>query len=85
MGSRYPKIECKFEISQRQNDHNGRNTLYFLENIASQLLTSVKSIRMETSNPQYRIRTTSLNGNILLENYLNSFPLFGSKYLDYTD
>ena len=85
MGSRYPKIECKFELSQRQNDHNGRNNLYFLEDIASQFLTSVKSIRIDTSNPQYRIRTTSLNGNILLENYLNSFPLFGSKYLDYSD
>ena len=85
MGSHYPKIECKFELSQRQNDHNGRNNLYFLEDIASNLLTSVKSFRMETSNPQYRIRTTNLNGNILLENYLNSFPLFGTKYLDYTD
>ena len=22
LGSKYPKIECKFELSQRQNDHN---------------------------------------------------------------
>ena len=35
--------------------------------------------------PQYRVRTTNLNGNLVLENYLNTFPLFGSKYLDYRD
>jgi len=85
MGSRNPKLECKFELSQRQNDHNDRNNLYFLENIAMLLLTVVKSIRVESINPQYRIRTTSLKGNITLEKYLNTYPLFGTKYLDYKD
>nr|YP_010555402.1 LAGLIDADG endonuclease [Ramaria cf. rubripermanens]UYR22150.1 LAGLIDADG endonuclease [Ramaria cf. rubripermanens] len=85
MASRYPKLECKFELSQRQIDHNGRNNLYFLENIAIFLLTVVKSIRMDRPNPQYRIRTTSLRGNIVLEDYFNRFPLFGTKYLDYKD
>jgi len=83
--SRYPKLECKFELSQRQVDHNGRNNLYFLENIAIYLLTVVKSIRMDRPKPQYRIRTTSLKGNIVLEDYLNHYPLFGTKYLDYKD
>ena len=83
--TRNPKLECKFELSQRQNDHNDRNNLYFLENIAMLLLTVVKSIRMESINPQYRIRTTSLKGNIALEKYLNIYPLFGTKYLDYKD
>ena len=85
MTSHYPKLECKFELSQRQNDHNGRNNLYFLEEIAICLLTVVKSIRMDRPNPQYRIRTTNLNGNIALENYLNNFSLFGTKFLDYKD
>lgn len=85
MVSRYPKLECKFELSQRQIDHNSRNNLYFLENIAIYLLTVVKSIRMDRPNPQYRIRTTSLKGNIVLEDYLNNYPLFGRKYLDYKD
>ena len=83
--SRYPKLECKFELSQRQNDHNDRNNLYFLEDIAMFLLTVVKSIKMENIHPQYRIRTTSLKGNIALEKYLNIYPLFGTKYLDYKD
>jgi len=83
--NRYPKIECKFELSQRQNDHNNRNNLFFLETIAKFLLTVVKSIKMNQRYPQYRLRTTNLNGNIILENYLTLFPLFGTKYLDYKD
>jgi LAGLIDADG endonuclease len=83
--SKYPKVECKFELSQRQMDHNGHNNFNFLEMIANFLLCSVKAIRVNKPNPQYRLRTTSLNGNLILENYLNTFPLFGSKYLDYKD
>jgi hypothetical protein len=74
--SKYPRVECKFELSQRQVDHNGRNNLDFLEIIANFLLSSVKAIRADKPQPQYRVRTTSLNGNLVLENYLNTFPLF---------
>ncbi len=80
-----PKVECKFELSQRQNDHRGNNNLFFLEEIAKLLITSVKSIRMNTLHPQYRVRTTNIRANIILENYLTAYPLFGSKYLDYID
>jgi LAGLIDADG endonuclease/Cytochrome C and Quinol oxidase polypeptide I len=83
--SKYPRVECKFELSQRQIDHNGRDNLYYLENIANYLFSSVKAIRADKSYPQYRVRTTNLNGNLVLENYLNTFPLFGSKYLDSKD
>lgn len=82
---KYSKVECKFELSQRQIDHNGNNNINFLEIIANFLLSSVKSIRIDKPKPEYRVRTTSLNGNLILENYLNLFPLFGSKYLDYKD
>lgn len=82
---KYSKVECKFELSQRQIDHNGNNNLNFLEIVANFLLSSVKSIRIDKPKPEYRVRTTSLNGNLNLENYLNLFPLFGSKYLDYKD
>jgi LAGLIDADG endonuclease len=83
--SKYPKVECKFELNQRQIDHNGYNNFYFLEIMAKILLSSVKTIRVNKPNSGYRVRTTSLNGNLILENYLNKFPLFGSKYLDYKD
>ena len=83
--SKYPRTECKFELSQRQIDHNGRSNLVFLEIIAQYLLSSVKAVRVNRPNPEYRVRTTSLNGNLVLENYLRTFPLFGSKYLDFKD
>jgi LAGLIDADG endonuclease len=85
LNSFYKKLECKMELSQRQKDHHGNNNLKFLEPIALLFLTTVKAIRVNTKYPQYRIRTTSLKGNIAVEDYLNKFPLFGTKYLDYLD
>ena len=73
------------ELIQRQIDHNGKSNLQFLNEIVIFLLTTVKSIRMETKYPQFRVRTTSLKGNIILENYLINYPLFGTKHLDCLD
>lgn len=83
MTGRYPKIECKFELSQRQKDHLGYSNVMFLTNIANFLNVSIKNIRENTPHPQYRLRTTSLETNLILVNYLNEYPLFGSKFLDY--
>ena len=80
-----PRVECKFELSQRQNDHNMRSNLNFLEIIANFLFSSVKAVRQNKPKPEYRVRTTSLNANLVLETYLETFPLFGSKHLDYKD
>lgn len=82
---KYPRSECKLEITQRQRDHNGNSNLGFLEKIAEFLLTTVKSVRQGTPNPEYRVRTTSLKGNLALCNYLENYPLFGTKYLDAKD
>lgn len=82
---KYPKIKCRFELTQRQVDHNKYNNYYFLKEIADLLITNVKSIRLTRSNPEYRVRTTSLKANYLLINYLKEYPLFSSKYLNYMD
>jgi hypothetical protein len=83
LSSKYPKIECKFELSQRQKDHLGFDNKLFLLEIAKFLGTSLKNIRENTENPQYRLRTTNLKSNLILVKYLNKFSLFGSKHLDY--
>lgn len=83
--SKYSRVECKLELSQRQNDYNDRNNFNFLEIIANFLLSSVKTVRVNKPKPEYRVRTNNLKGNLVLENYLNTFPLFSSKYLDYKD
>ena len=85
IGSQYTKLECKLELTQRQNDQNGRNNLYFLEEIAKLFLTTVKLFKTNTNYPEYRIRTTSLKGNLAVENYLLKFPLFSTKFLDFND
>jgi len=83
MTGKYPKIECKFELSQRQQDHLGNNNENFLVNIAKFLNVSLKNTRENTLYPQYRLRTMNLESNLKLVNYLNEYPLFGSKFLDY--
>ena len=83
--TKYPRIECKFELVQRQVDHKGHNNVEFLKYIAKYLNTEVKKIRTYQQYPQYRVRTTNIKGNIALEKYLSDFPLFGSKHLDYLD
>ena len=85
MKGKYPKIECKFELSQRQKDHLGNSNELFLANIANFLKVSLKNIRINTPNPQYRLRTMNLESNLILIDYLNEYPLFGSKFLDYSD
>lgn len=89
MTGKYPtasrKIECKFELSQRQKDHLGHSNELFLTNIANFLNVSIKSIKEDTPFPQYRLRTTSLSSNLKVVSYLNEFPLFGSKFLDFCD
>ena len=80
---KYPKIECKFELSQRQKDHLGNSNELFLNIIAKFLNVSLKNFRENTSHPQYRLRTTNLESNLTLISYLNEFPLFGSKFSDY--
>ena len=85
LSGKYPRSECKLEITQRQTDHNGNSNLEFLQKIAELLLTTVKSIRQDRASPEYRVRTTSLQANIILCNYLGNYPLFGSKYLDAKD
>jgi hypothetical protein len=82
---KYPKIECKFELTQRQIDHNNNDNLFFLEEIAKLFLCTVKPIRLEKANPQYRIRTTNIKGNLSVIDYLTKYPLFGTKFLDFQD
>lgn len=44
LSGKYPKLECKLEISQRRVDHKGYDNLEFLNYIAEFLETEVKKI-----------------------------------------
>jgi hypothetical protein len=56
-----------------------------MEMIASFLEIKVNFIREERKHPQYRVRTSSVTTNKNLRNYIDKYPLYGSKYLDYKD
>ena len=49
--TKYSRVECKFELSQRQIDHNNRSNLNIMEIIANLLLTSVKTVRNNRPKP----------------------------------
>lgn len=85
LSGKYPKFECKLEISQRQTDHKGFSNFEFLKKIADLFNTEVKKTRLSKSTPEYRVITTSLQGNIQAKDYLIKYPLFGTKYLDSRD
>lgn len=53
--------------------------------IASFLEIKVNFIREERKHPQYSVRTSSVTTNKTLRNYIDKYPLYGSKYLDYND
>ena len=53
--------------------------------IANFLSSTVKEIRMNKPKPEYRVRTTSLSSNFIMVEYLEKYPLFSSKYLNYKD
>ncbi len=82
---KYPRIECKFELSQTQTDKNKRDNYLFLQEIALSFDCAVKSTKGDSYNPQYRVRTTNLKGNLAVVNYLTKYPLFGTKFSDYKD
>ena len=70
------KIEARFEITQSEKNE------FIMQNISYFLKSTFKSI---SNRNQIKIRTTSLNNNLILIEYLNKYPLLSSKYLDYKD
>ena len=85
--NRLKRIACSLEITQSQKfiDLDGNNNFNVLSLIGNYLLCQVKETKSNYKNPQHRIRTTSLAGNIVLKNYLLKYPLFTSKFLDSKD
>jgi hypothetical protein len=94
----YPKLECKFELIQQIQNTNYTNNktikknknklldMYnFLEPIAELLNNKIKLTKSIDNKFQWTIRTTTLKGNLKLENYLSNYNLFSSKYLEYKD
>jgi hypothetical protein len=83
--SKQPRLGLSFELSQARTNKQGYSTLSLMEMISTFLGVKVNSIRGDRKYPQYRIRTSSVSTNNILLDYLDKYPLYGSKYLDYKD
>ena len=96
--SQHPKLECKFELIEdiQKTKYKNNYTIkkhkeklldkcQFLEPIAEILNSKIKFTKSIDNKYQWTIRTTTLKGNLTLENYLDNYSLFSSKYLDYKD
>lgn len=93
----YGVVECRFELSQAQKTpirssvakygvaEHGLSKYNFMKDIGTILGCSLKEVRVDSKHPQYLVRTINLASNIKLESYLDKYPLFSSKFLNYKD
>jgi hypothetical protein len=79
------RLGLSFELSQSRITHYGHSTLHLMETIGTFLGVNVNSIREDRKNPQYRVRTNTIQSNQKVRDYLMEYPLQGTKYLDFKD
>jgi len=78
----YPSFQ--FYLSQREIDKSGESFRPVLQILADFLKVPLK-LREINGHPQFNITTSGIISNTILINYLTSYPLFTSKYLNYVD
>jgi len=80
--SKINRVECKFELSQAKTGTYG-DSYDIMKEVSDFLVCSLKDIRVTSSRPQYRVRTSNSQSNLILSNYLKKYPLQGKKFLDF--
>ena len=81
------KISCRLRIEQRMLDPiTGDSYLKVLTNIAEFLNCSLLTRKQKSTGNEYYIITASSRLSLdIIVKYLEEYPLFSSKYLDYKD
>lgn len=83
--SKYTRLAVSLEITQSRKAKNGDDMLPIMNSIAEIFGVKVNFIREKSKHPQYRVRTSTLQNNLAVIRYFESFPLYSSKRLDYQD
>jgi hypothetical protein len=80
-------IRVRFSLKQKSATPLDCNYEGVISTIAEFLNVNVisHSVKKAPFSLEFEIRTTSIKSNDILINYLNTFPLFSSKYLNYKD
>lgn len=81
-----PRIDAQFYLEQAEIDYYGHSNFLFLSNLCLNLnLAQPKLVVRQGKGTFFRIRTNSMMENEKIIKYLENFPLFSSKYLNYLD
>lgn len=86
-GAKKRKISCRLRIEQREIDPTSKISYYNILSEISKFLNCNLLTRKQksTGNTYFNITASSRASlNIIIE-YFSTFPLYGSKYLDYKD
>ena len=78
-------ISLQFYLLQRKQDISGDSTEFVMKSIADFLQIKLNSRSFNGKFDQFIVNTSNNDSNLILINYLNTFPLLSSKYLDYKD
>lgn len=78
-------LAIHFYISQRKTDISGETLENIMEKIADFLFTKLSYRIFHKKYNQFVINTSNNKSNQILIDYLNTFPLLSSKYLDFKD
>ena len=86
-GAKKRKISCRLRIEQRMLDPmTNQSYLKILTDISQLLYCKLLTRKQKTTGNEYYILTASSKISLkILVNYLEKYPLFSSKYLDYKD
>jgi len=76
------KISVMLALVQKSINLNKDSLLDIMTKISQFLNCNLKTT-IKYKYLQYSARTANLNGNILIKEYINKYPLFSGKYLDF--
>ena len=80
-------LSCKFYLNQSSKNHLGLDKIEIMQKI-SQFLNvqiAIRGNKKYSNYKEYSITTNSVKNNLILIDYLDKFPLFSSKELNYID
>lgn len=78
-------LAIQFYLSQRAYDISGMSLNLIMLKLADFLSVKLSQRIMSDKYLQFVINTSNCNSNQILINYLNTYPLLSSKYLDFND
>uniref|UniRef100_UPI0023F5823A LAGLIDADG homing endonuclease n=1 Tax=Cyathus striatus TaxID=68777 RepID=UPI0023F5823A len=80
-------LSCKFYLNQSTQNHLGLDKIKIMETLSEFLNVKIASRgnKKFLDYREYSITTNSVINNLKLINYLDKFPLFSSKHLNYLD